>query len=76
MSNGIIRKLSVRGYGFIKPEVGGSDIFMHASALTDEAVFDELIEGQAVEFDTELTETTGSDKKSRPKAINVRLCKN
>ena len=69
---GTIRKLSDRGYGFIKPTTGGPDIFMHASALADGAVFDELQEGQHVEFDKEAGDG-GTDKKSRPKATNVRV---
>ena len=40
-----------RGYGFIEPESGGNDVFVHASAL-ERAGIHGLTEGQKVEFDT------------------------
>lgn len=48
MSQGTIKKLMDKGFGFI--DVGtGKDLFFHASAL-EGASFDELYEGQQVEF--------------------------
>jgi CspA family cold shock protein len=74
MPKGTIRKLSERGYGFIKAETGGPDIFFHASALADGAVFDELEEGQKVEFDKgEGKPGAKNDKTARPKAENVKV---
>lgn len=74
MPNGTIRKLSERGYGFIKCETGGPDIFFHASALSDGAVFDELVEGQKVEFTKgEGKSGAKNDKTARPKAEDVKL---
>jgi CspA family cold shock protein len=54
-----------KGYGFIKPEGGGSDIFVHITAL-QAAGLNSLKEGQRISFDVE------PDKKGKgPKAINL-----
>jgi CspA family cold shock protein len=39
-----------KGYGFIEPEGGGRDIFVHYSSIHGEG-YKTLSEGQAVEFD-------------------------
>ena len=41
---------STKGYGFIKPEEGDNDIFVHISAVRSAGMGD-LEEGQEVEFD-------------------------
>lgn len=41
-----------RGYGFIEPENGGKDVFVHASAL-ERAGLTGLVEGQKVQFEIE-----------------------
>lgn len=65
-SGTIVRIVMDRGFGFIKPDDGGSDIFFHHSSLP-EGGFDGLQEGQSVEFET------GRDPRSdRPRATNVR----
>ena len=48
MPQGIIKKLTDRGFGFI--DTGGKDLFFHHSALQNIS-FEELREGQAVEFE-------------------------
>ena len=47
MSQGTIKKLTDKGFGFIQGASG--DIFFHSSAL-EGASFDSLYEGQAVEY--------------------------
>ena len=53
-----------KGYGFITPDSGGKDLFVHHSEIQAEG-FRTLQEGQEVEY-----ETTDSDK--GPKATKVR----
>ena len=40
---------SSRGFGFIKPENGGEDVFVHATALQNAGISD-LKDGQRVRF--------------------------
>jgi cold shock protein len=54
-----------RGYGFIKPDDGGRDVFVHITAV-ERAGLKSLIEGQRISFDVE------PDKKGKgPKAVNL-----
>jgi len=55
-----------KGFGFIVPDDGGNDLFVHHSNITAEG-FRTLYEGQAVEY-----ETAQGDK--GPEARNVRPC--
>jgi cold shock protein len=47
-----------RGFGFIQPNDGGKDVFVHATAL-ERAGMHALREGQKVSFDTEQDRRTG-----------------
>jgi CspA family cold shock protein len=47
-----------RGFGFIQPEDGGKDVFVHATAL-ERAGIRSLAEGQKVSFDTEVDSRSG-----------------
>ena len=56
-----------KGFGFIKPDNGGADIFVHISAVQASGMTG-LEENQKVEFDTE------PDRRGKgPKAVNLRL---
>ena len=56
-----------KGYGFIKPDDGGGDIFVHITAV-EQAGLPALTEGQKVAYEIE------PDKKGKgPKAVNLRL---
>lgn len=41
-----------KGYGFIQPDEGGNDIFVHVSAVKN-AGMQTLLEGQKVNFDVQ-----------------------
>jgi CspA family cold shock protein len=57
--------LGERGYGFIKPDDGGRDVFVHITAV-EQAGLKSLNEGQHISFDVE------PDKKGKgPKAVNL-----
>jgi cold shock protein len=54
-----------RGYGFIKPDDGGRDVFVHITAV-EQAGLKVLNEGQRIAFEVE------RDKKGKgPKAVNL-----
>ena len=63
MAQGTIKKLTDRGFGFIQNDDGGEEIFFHSSAL-QEVQFEDLREGQKVEF------SVGQGPKG-PRAENV-----
>ena len=54
-----------RGFGFITPDDGSKDVFVHVTAVQGSVELDRLSEGQKVGFDVE------SDRKG-PKAVNLR----
>lgn len=56
----------VKGYGFITPEDGSKDVFIHISAV-ESAGISGLQEGQTVEYDLV------RDKRGRNSAGNLRL---
>lgn len=59
MANGTVKWFnSTKGYGFIQPENGGNDIFVHASAL-EKAGMRSLNEGQKISF--QITNERGKD---------------
>jgi cold shock protein len=47
-----------KGFGFIQPDGGGQDVFVHATAL-ERAGIRSLREGQKVSFDTQEDRRTG-----------------
>ena len=56
-----------KGYGFIQPDNGGKDVFVHASAL-ERAGIRNLVEGQKVSFDIEEDRRTGKVSASNLRA--------
>jgi CspA family cold shock protein len=58
---------TTKGFGFITPEGGAKDVFVHISAVQASGL-QSLIEGQKVTFDTE------PDRMGKgPKAVNLRV---
>ena len=68
MNTGIVKWFNERkGYGFIVPDDGGDDLFVHHSEIKAEGVVS-LDEGQKVEYEI------GTGEKDRPCAVKVRPC--
>ncbi|HZD24957.1 MAG TPA: cold-shock protein [Alphaproteobacteria bacterium] len=57
---------STKGYGFIQPDEGGKDAFVHISAV-ERAGLHSLNEGQKVEFELQ------SDRQGRTSAGNLKV---
>jgi|TARA_B100001057_G_scaffold193945_1_gene194780 CspA family cold shock protein len=55
---------STKGYGFIEPEDGGADVFVHITAVQASGM-DGLEEGQKVSFDLE------EAKNGKTNAVNL-----
>ena len=51
---------SQKGFGFIQPDDGGKDVFVHATAL-ERAGMRGLVEGQKISFDVETDRRSGKD---------------
>ena len=49
---------SSKGFGFIQPEDGGKDVFVHATAL-EAAGMRGLVEGQKISFEARADQRTG-----------------
>jgi CspA family cold shock protein len=51
MPTGIVKWFNgQKGYGFIQPDTGGKDVFVHISAV-EKAGFSSLVEGAKVSYD-------------------------
>jgi len=59
MTNGTVKFYNgQKGFGFIQPDEGSNDVFVHATAL-ERAGISGLTEGQKVTFDTEVDSRSG-----------------
>ena len=59
MTSGTVKFYNdVKGYGFIEPEEGGKDVFVHATALERNGLKG-LSEGQKVNFETDIDPRSG-----------------
>ena len=70
MTTGTVKFFNMeKGFGFITPDEGGNDVFVHITAVKD-AGMNDLRDGQRVAFDTE------PDRRGKgPKAVNLRAAK-
>jgi len=67
MAVGIVKWFnSTKGYGFIQPDDGGKDVFVHVSAV-ERSDLNSLDEGQRVEFELERDRKTGKES-----AVNLK----
>lgn len=59
MATGIVKWYnSTKGFGFIAPDQGGGDVFVHASAI-ERAGMHSLDEGQALSYELERDQRSG-----------------
>jgi CspA family cold shock protein len=63
--NGVIKKKTEKGFGFIKSEGQEKDLFFHSNSVVG-TTFDQLNEGDKVTFDTE-------DSPKGKNAVNVQV---
>jgi CspA family cold shock protein len=65
MSNGTVKWFNTtKGYGFIQPEEGGADVFVHISAV-EKAGLRSLNEGQRVSFELQ-------NERGKTAAVNLK----
>ncbi len=59
MTNGTVKFYNdQKGFGFIQPDDGGNDVFVHATAL-ERSGMSALAEGQKVSFSTAVDQRSG-----------------
>ena len=66
MANGIVKWFNpMKGFGFIQPDQGGKDVFVHISAL-ERAGIRKLDEGMRISFEL-------ASNKGRVSAVNIKI---
>lgn len=69
MTTGTVKWFNTeKGYGFIQPEDGGKDVFVHVSAV-EQAGMRSLKEGQKVSFEVVADRRTGKSSASDLRAL-------
>lgn len=69
MSTGIVKWFNnQKGFGFIQPESGGTDVFVHISAV-ERAGLSTLNEGQKVSFEIVADRRTGKSAAENLQAV-------
>jgi len=69
MSTGTVKWFNgQKGFGFIQPDEGGNDVFVHISAV-ERAGLNGLQEGQKVSFEVERDRKTGKNSAGQLQAI-------
>ena len=68
MATGVVKFFNgERGYGFVAPDGGGADVFLHVSAL-EQAGIQSIPEGARISFDVVMDQ-----RKGKTNAQNVKL---
>jgi CspA family cold shock protein len=69
MSTGTVKWFnSAKGFGFIQPDEGGKDAFVHISAV-ERAGLAHLVEGQKIQFDLVSDQRTGKMSAANLKTV-------
>ncbi len=67
MATGTVKWFNAaKGYGFIQPDDGGKDVFVHATAV-ERSDLRQLVEGQTVAYELERDKRSGKES-----AVNLR----
>lgn len=67
MTTGTVKFFNTqKGFGFIAPDGGGADVFVHISEVERSGLYG-LREGQKVSFESKI-----DPKKGKPNAVNLR----
>ena len=68
MATGTVKWFNeTKGYGFIQPDNGGKDVFVHISAV-ERSGMRGLVEGMRVSYDVEADRRTGKESAGNLKA--------
>ncbi len=68
MNTGTVKFFNTtKGFGFIQPENGGTDVFVHISAV-ERSGMNSLVEGQKVSFEIVRDQRTGKNAAQNLKA--------
>lgn len=69
MTTGTVKFFNTtKGFGFIQPDTGGADVFVHISAV-ERAGLRSLVEGQKVNFDVEQDRRSGKSAATNLSAV-------
>lgn len=69
MATGTVKWFNAtKGFGFIQPDAGGPDVFVHISAV-ERAGLGSLQEGQQISYETERDKRSGKMSASQLQAI-------
>lgn len=67
MATGTVKWFNdTKGYGFIQPESGGKDVFVHVSAV-ERSGMNGLVEGQKISYEVEADRRSGKES-----AVNLK----
>lgn len=56
-----------KGFGFIQPDAGGSDVFVHISAVKESGL-DTLLENQSVDYEEKM-----DPRRNKTNAVNLKV---
>lgn len=71
MATGVVKWYnSQKGYGFVQPDDGGRDVFVHASAI-ERSDLNMLNEGQKISYEIERDSRSGKESAGQLRAVEA-----